>query len=237
MYIYIYMESPLYMGYGWIWLIHGLSLPSDTLRAMIQGPTLSSMNALEEITGDTGVLSPQKMLAQYGAIIKQQLGVSENRVLHGITQKFHGQSLSSDPHENCHSRCYNLLKSGSGGRHQRDQLYPGCFTPPISGNIGGFGMFDFAMLLRCSIMISNAYSDSLIGPLLLQVSYKSQLFHNFSTTFWPQRFQLHELRIEATQGSEAVQNPEAFESFACLSCKKGVHSWVIKCPHWTSPKH
>lgn len=77
------------MAYPW------LSLPSDTLRAMIQGPTLSSMNALEQIAGDTGVLSPKKMLAQHGAIIKQQLGVSENRVLHGITLKLHGQSLSS----------------------------------------------------------------------------------------------------------------------------------------------
>jgi hypothetical protein len=66
------------MGYPW------LSLTSDTKcndPRIKECLTLSSMNAPEQIGGDTGVLSPKKMLAQYGAIIKQQLGVSENRVL------------------------------------------------------------------------------------------------------------------------------------------------------------
>ena len=74
--------TSLYMGYGWIWVIYGYPYQViPRIHGSKECPALSSMNAPEQIAGDTGVLSPKKMLAQYGAIIKQQLGVSENRVL------------------------------------------------------------------------------------------------------------------------------------------------------------
>lgn len=74
--------TSLYVGYGWIWVIYGYPYQViPRIHGSKECPALSSMNAPEQIAGDTGVLSPKKMLAQYGAIIKQQLGVSENRVL------------------------------------------------------------------------------------------------------------------------------------------------------------